>query len=65
MPLERETSVGKRQEWERGKRVCQGDMPEPTRLLVRSHCDESPVCEPHRLTAVRKNTIQLRENPLV
>lgn len=45
--------------------MCQDDMPEQMRLVVKSHCDDVPLCELDQLTAVRKNTMQLRENPLV
>lgn len=34
-------------------------------VLVKSHRDHELLCEQDQLTAERKNTMQLRENPLV
>lgn len=45
--------------------MCQDDMPEQMSPLVKSHCDDVPQSELDQLTALRKNTMQLRENPLV
>lgn len=44
---------------------CQEDMPEHIGLFVKSHWDDVIICELDQLTAQRKNTMQLRENPLV